>query len=59
MRRAEQVCAGQRRTHLFFQDPDETDDVVQARINALIASGEASPSDRFVIFFWRSPEGGE
>jgi hypothetical protein len=43
----------------FFPDPHETEDVVQARIRAKIASGQASPGDRFVIFFWRDPGGDE
>ena len=55
--RVEGAHAAQRRTHIFFRDPHETDDVVQARIRAEIASGQASPSDRFVMFFWRAPEG--
>jgi hypothetical protein len=57
--RVELARNDQRRTHTFFQDPDETLEVVDARINAKIASGQASPSDRFVVFFWRDPEGDE
>jgi hypothetical protein len=57
--RLQQAHAAQRRTHTFFQDPHETEDMVQARIRAKIASGQASPSDRFVIFFWRDPGGDE
>jgi hypothetical protein len=30
---------------------------VRARIRAAIASGEASPNDRFVTFTWTRPEG--
>jgi hypothetical protein len=56
--RAEQVRASERRTHTFFQDEGETDDIVQARIRAKIARGDASPHDRFVTLFWQSPEGG-
>jgi hypothetical protein len=46
----------QRRTHLIFRDPHETQDVAQARVRARIASGQASPGDRFVTFFWRAPQ---
>jgi hypothetical protein len=42
----QQAHAAQRRTHTFFQ-------------GAKIASGQASPGDRFVIFFWRDPGGDE
>jgi hypothetical protein len=48
----ERLRAVPRRTHTFFGDPNETDEVVQARINAKIASGQASPGDRFVTFHW-------
>jgi len=34
---------------------DETQARVQARIRVMIANGEASRNDRFVIFAWRSP----
>jgi hypothetical protein len=57
--RAEQVRAGERRTHTFFRNPGETQEAVQARIRAKIARGDASPDDRFVTFFWKSPDGDE
>jgi hypothetical protein len=57
--RAEQVSASGRRTHTFFGDEGETDEIVQARIRAKIARGDASPHDRFVTFFWKSSEGDE
>ena len=57
--RTEQVRASGRRTHTFFRNPGETDEMVQARIRAQIARGDASPHDRFVIFCWKSPEGDE
>jgi hypothetical protein len=50
----EGVRAAQRRTHFLWQNTDETYDVVRARIDAMIASGEASRNDRFVTFSWRS-----
>ena len=50
--RIEHAVAAQRRVHYLFREMDETDDLVQARIRAMIASGEARPSDRFVIFSW-------
>jgi hypothetical protein len=57
--RVELARVAERRTHTFFRDPGETQEMVQARIREKIASGEASPSDRFVTFFWRAPEGEE
>ena len=57
--RAEQVRASGRRTHTFFQNPGETDEMMQAQIQAKIARGDASPHDRFAIFFWQSLEGDE
>ena len=52
--RVERAGASERRTHFVWRDTDETADVVQARIRATIASGEASPRDRFVTFSWRA-----
>jgi hypothetical protein len=43
-----------RRTHYLFRGMDETPDQVEARMRAMIASGEASQGDRFVIFSWKS-----
>jgi hypothetical protein len=57
--RAEQVGASERRTHTFFRNPGETQEAVRAQIRAKIARGDASPHDRFVTFFWKSPEGDE
>jgi hypothetical protein len=42
--RAEQVRASERRTHTFFRNPGETQEVVQAQIRAKIARGDASPA---------------
>ena len=57
--RAEQVRAGTRRTHTFFRNPGETPETVHAQIRDKIARGDASPHDRFITFFWKSPEGDE
>jgi hypothetical protein len=43
--------------HFFWWDWHETRSDVRARIRAKIASGEASPKDRFVIFTWTREEG--
>ena len=43
------------RIRFVWWELDETYDMVEAR--ARIASGEASPNDRFVTFTWRRPEG--
>jgi hypothetical protein len=45
------------RMHFFWWDWRETRAMVRARIRASIASGEASPNDRFVIFTWTREEG--
>jgi hypothetical protein len=45
------------RDHYLWREADETDDVVRARIDAMIASGKASRNDRFVTFSWRSKAG--
>jgi hypothetical protein len=45
------------RMHFFWWELDEPYEAVQARIRASIASGEASPNDRFVTFTWRRSEG--
>ena len=56
--RAEQVRASERRIHTFFRNPGETQEMVQAQMREKIASGEASPHDRFVTFFWKDSEEG-
>jgi hypothetical protein len=43
--------------HFFWWELDETYDMVEARIRASIASGEASENDGFVTSTWRRPEG--
>jgi hypothetical protein len=53
----ERVLAARRRTHYLWQDMDETDEALKARIRARIVSGEAGPNDQFVTFRWRSPAG--
>jgi hypothetical protein len=52
--RLDKARAARRRTHYLFRDQDETSAQVQARENAMIASGEAGRGDRFVIFSWKS-----
>ena len=44
------------RMRFFWWEEDETREMVQARIRAEIASGEAAKNDRFIIFTWRRPE---
>jgi hypothetical protein len=57
--RVEGAQAASRRIHTFFRNPGETQEMVQAQIREKIASGEASPTDQFVTFFWRAPDGEE
>jgi hypothetical protein len=45
------------RVHIFWWELDETYDMVEARIRAKIASGEASESDRFITYTWTRPKG--
>jgi hypothetical protein len=53
----ERVLAARRRTHHLWQETDEPYATVQARKRAMIASGEASPLDKFIIFRWTPPAG--
>ena len=60
VRKADRIAkdrAPKPRMHFFWWEQDETRDMVRARIRAKIASGEASPNDRFVTFTWTRPEG--
>jgi hypothetical protein len=45
------------RDRYFWWEQDEPREAVRARIRAAIASGEASPHDRFVTFTWTRPKG--
>ena len=58
VRGTERLRAAQRRTHYLWQDMDETTEQVQARMRAMIASGEARRDDEFMTLFWRSPPDG-
>ena len=46
--RIERRCDEPRRTRFIWQDAGEGDDVVEARKRAMIASGVARPTDRFI-----------
>jgi hypothetical protein len=46
-----------RQIRFIWQDSDEGEDIVKAGKRAMIASGFASPTDRFVTIGWRSPSG--
>jgi hypothetical protein len=52
----ERACAARRRDHLLWCLADETQVQVDARIAAMIASGQASRNDRFVVFRSKSPD---
>ncbi len=59
IRKADRVAkarAPKPRMHFFWWEQNETKDMVQARIRAKIAGGQARRNDRFVIFTWRRPE---
>jgi hypothetical protein len=51
----ERILVAHRRDHYLWQDENETDEALRARIRARVASGEAGPNDRFITFRWRSP----
>jgi hypothetical protein len=51
------IRAAESRLHYLWWDLDETYDMVQARIRAMIASGEASENDEFVTFTWKRSAG--
>jgi hypothetical protein len=56
--RVERRCDGPRRTRFIWQDEGEGDDVVEARKRAMIASGVARPTDRFITARWRASDEG-
>jgi hypothetical protein len=56
-RRIAKALVPKRRDRYFWWEQDEPREAVRARIRAAIASGEASPHDRFVTFTWKRPEG--
>jgi hypothetical protein len=59
VRKAERVAkerAPKPRFHFIWWGSDEPRDIIQTRIHAMIASGEASRHDRFVPFSWTRPE---
>jgi hypothetical protein len=53
----ETAHAACRKTHYLWWGEDETQADVAAKKRAMIASGKASPNDRFITFTWRRPEG--
>jgi hypothetical protein len=55
VRGVERARAAHRRMRFVWQGTDETSEEVEARVRAMIASGEASGTDEFVTFGWRSP----
>jgi hypothetical protein len=59
VRKAERLAkerAPKPRTHFFWWDLDETEEMVRARMRAKIASGEASENDCLVMVTWQRPE---
>ncbi len=49
----EQPRVPRHRKFLLWRDVDETEKQVKARINAQIASGEASEADEFLVLQWQ------
>jgi hypothetical protein len=58
MLRIERHCTGPRRTRFIWQDAGEGDDVVEVRKRAMIASGTARPTDRFITARWSGRDEG-
>ena len=56
-RRIARALVPKPRHRYFWWEQDEPRAAVDARIRAAIASGKASPHDRFVTFTWTRPEG--
>jgi hypothetical protein len=51
--RISKTWMGEPRTHVIWCWKEEIDSVFEARKRALIESGQARESDRFVAFTWR------
>jgi hypothetical protein len=56
--RIERRCSGPRRTRFIWQDAGEGEEVVEVRKRAMIASGVARPTDRFITARWRASDEG-
>jgi hypothetical protein len=51
---AKKIYTAEPRVRFVFKDEGDTDEVVEAKKRALIASGAASPQDRIIPFCWQS-----
>jgi hypothetical protein len=61
VRKVEQVAkerVPEPRTHILWWELDEPRDIVRTRIRAMIASGEASRNDRFIVLSWTRDDDG-
>jgi Zn-finger nucleic acid-binding protein len=56
--RVERRCDAPPRTRFIWQDEGEGEAVVEARKRAMIASGKARPTDRFITAHWRASDEG-
>jgi hypothetical protein len=54
---AKKIYTAERQPRLLWRETTETAEDVRARIRAMIASGEASPNDRFHTIGWRAEAG--
>jgi len=55
MKRNEKLRAPKRRKHLLWWDMNESSTDLQARIDRMIAEGEASAEDEFICATWAMP----
>jgi hypothetical protein len=53
---ARKIYSAERPPRFLWKEPTETEAQVQARIRAMIASGEADANDKFCTFGWLPPE---
>jgi hypothetical protein len=49
---AKKIYTAERHPRILWKETNETADQVNARIRAMIASGKASPNDRFYAVGW-------
>jgi hypothetical protein len=57
--RVERRCSAPARTHFIWREPDEGQEVIEARKREMIRSGQASPIDRFITAEWRATSEGK
>jgi hypothetical protein len=54
---AKKIYAAEPRPRCLWHEAGETNEQIRERVRDMIASGEASPNDRFYAFCWAPPAG--